>query len=88
MSRTLFLPAVNQHQAERHFRRINHGEAPALDCYLSEGACRAHVSAFPPAFRENCKIWLVTERAGPDGRIVVALDQSHRTNVVQFRRPA
>lgn len=85
MTRTLFLPAVNQHQAERHYRRIVDGAAPALECYLSEGACRAHVSAFPPAFRENCKLWRVSERFGPDGRMVVASDVSGRSNVIAFR---
>lgn len=88
MIRALYLAAPRREQAEERYRRISEGHAPVLDCYLSEGACRAHVAAFPTAFRENCRVWLVTERFGPDGRMVTAEDITDRSNVVELRRPA
>lgn len=88
MTRSLYLAAPRREQAEERYRRISRNQAPVLDCYLSEGACRAHVAAFPPAFRENSRIWLVTERFGPDGRMVTAEDITDRSNVLELRRPA
>lgn len=83
MMRVLYIPAVNSSQAEGHFRRISAGLSPALEAYLSEGACRHMVERFPPAFRANSRIWAVTERFGPDGPMVVAQDITERpANVI------
>jgi hypothetical protein len=85
MMRALYLPAPKARDAESYFRMINRGDVLAIPAYLSEGACREMVNSFSPECRSRMRVWCVTERLGPDGRIVVADDITARPpNVVGF----
>lgn len=86
MNRSLFLPGASRRAAEDRYRRIITGSAPTLEAYLSEPACRALIANYPEPWGASCRLWLVSERFGPDGRMVTAEDVTD--NVVPLRRDA